>query len=94
MSYSDSGGDTVNDIVKINKELEKFSDELGEKEQWLVLNKTDLLTAEELEEKIQLIRDELNWQGEIHTISAVAKQGTMELCKKIMAHLSDDEEIF
>ncbi len=93
-AYSDSGGDTVNDIIKINKELEKFSDELGEKEQWLVLNKTDLLTDEELAEKVQLIRDELNWQGEIHTISAVAKQGTMELCKKIMAHLSDNEEIF
>ncbi len=92
--YSDSGGDTVNDIVKINRELEKFSQELGDKEQWLVLNKIDLLTEEELAEKIQTIRDELDWQGEIYTISAVAKQGTMDLCKAIMAHLSDTEEFF
>ncbi len=83
--YSDSGGDTVNDIVKINEELKKFSNELGTKEQWLVLNKVDLLTPEDLEEKVQTIRKELNWDGEIFTISAVSKQGTMELCKKIMA---------
>ncbi|MBS9777976.1 MAG: GTPase ObgE [Gammaproteobacteria bacterium] len=92
--YSDSGGDTVNDIVKINNELKKFSDELDQKEQWLVLNKIDLLTEEELAEKITAIREELNWEGEIYTISAVAKQGTMELCKTIMAHISDDEELF
>lgn len=92
--YSDSGGDTVNDIVKINNELAKFSDELGEKEQWLVLNKIDLLPEDELQAKIAEIKSELNWQGEIHTISAAGKQGTMELAKKIMAHLSDDEEIF
>ncbi len=92
--YSDSGGDTVNDIVKINHELEKFGAELAEKEQWLVLNKIDLLTEEELAEKVQTIRNELDWQGEIHTISAAAKQGTMDLCKAIMAHLSDTEEIF
>lgn len=92
--YSDSGGDTVNDIIKINNELEKYSDELGEKEQWLVLNKVDLLTKEEVDEKVAEVRQALNWQGEIYTISAVAKQGTMELAKKIMAHISDDEELF
>ncbi len=92
--YSDSGGDTVNDIITINNELTKFSDELGKKEQWLVLNKIDLLTEEALAEKIQMIRKELNWQGEIYTISAAAKQGTMELCKAIMAHLSNTEDFF
>lgn len=92
--YSDSGGDTVNDIVSINQELVKFSDELGDKEQWLVLNKIDLLSQEELAEKIQSIRDKLHWQGEIYTISAATKQGTTELCKQIMAHLSDDEIFF
>ena len=92
--YSDSGGDTLNDIVKINNELAKFNDDLGEKTQWLVLNKIDLLGKEELTEKIQNIRDELNWQDKIYAISAVSKEGTMSLCKEIMAHLSDDEEIF
>ncbi len=92
--YSDSGGDTVNDIIKINHELKKFSDELGEKEQWLVLNKIDLLSEEELAEKVEQIRSELNWQGDIHTISAASKQGTQELAKKIMARLSDTEEFF
>lgn len=92
--YSDSGGDTVNDIIKINNELKKFSDELGDKEQWLVLNKIDLLPEDELQAKVDEIRSELNWEGEIHMISAAGKQGTMELAKKIMAHLSDDEEFF
>ncbi len=92
--YSDSGGDTLNDIVKINRELEKFSDELGEKEQWLVLNKIDLLSEAELQEKIAQIRTELHWEGEIHCISAAAKQGTMALAKKLMAHLSDNEVLF
>lgn len=87
--YSDSGGDTLKDIVKINEELKKFSQELGEKEQWLVLNKMDLLTEEELAEKIRLIKDELDWAGEIFAISAHGKQGTMALCKNIMMRLSD-----
>ncbi|PIE82574.1 MAG: GTPase ObgE, partial [Cardiobacteriales bacterium] len=92
--YSDSGGDTLNDIVKINRELEKFSHELGEKEQWLVLNKIDLLPEAELQEKISEIRSELNWEGEIHCISAASKQGTMDLAKKLMAHLADNEVFF
>lgn len=92
--YSDSGGDTINDIIKINNELTKFSDELGKKEQWLVLNKIDLLTEDDLAEKRESIKTELNWQGKIYTVSAVAKQGTRELCKEIMAQISDNEEIF
>ncbi|MGY0399301.1 MAG: Obg family GTPase CgtA [Ostreibacterium sp.] len=92
--YADSGGETVNDIIKINHELSKFSDELGEKEQWLVLNKIDLLTEEALAEKVQVIRTQLKWVDEIYTISAASKQGTMSLCKSIMARLSNQEEFF
>jgi len=60
---------------------------LVNKERWLVINKTDLLSDEERQDKCQAIIDELNWQGPVFEISAMNKQGTRELCFAIMDHL-------
>ena len=42
------GGDPVENAQKIAWELEKFSPTLARKERWLVLNKVDLIDAEEI----------------------------------------------
>jgi len=43
------------------EELKLHSSTLYEKERWLVLNKTDLMLDEELDEHCQTIIDGLNW---------------------------------
>lgn len=85
-------GDPVDDVRKIEKELEKFSEALADQERWLVLNKLDLMLEEEAEEVCsQVIRD-LNWQGPVFKLSAMQKQGTRELSYKIMEYIEERRE--
>lgn len=83
--YDDS--DPADSFIAIEKELEKYSDELINKERWLVINKTDLLDETVREEECQKIIDKLNWQGPIFKISAMNKQGTRDLCFSIMDYI-------
>ncbi len=83
------GSDPVETVKAITKELEKFSSELANKECWLVLNKMDMLPAEEAEAHAQQIITALNWQAPVFKISALTKQGTMELCYKLMGRLTE-----
>ena len=83
--------DPISNIVAIEKELKKFSEELYAKPRWLVLNKTDLLDEEQLQELSNRITKDLNWQGPLYCISALAKQGTDKLVKDIMASMETDQ---
>lgn len=65
-------------------ELEKFSPALAQRERWLVLNKLDLVPEEEQEARCQAVVDALNWQGPVYRISAIGKEGTMQVCRDIM----------
>jgi len=77
------GSDPVEAVRIVEKELEKFSEELSGKVRWLVLNKTDLLLGDEAEVVCQDIVERLNWQGEVYQISAAERQGTETLMQKI-----------
>lgn len=81
------GSDPVQNIKAIGKELEKYSPELAAKECWLVLNKIDLLTPEEAEERCQDILNRLNWEGKVFIISGLSHQGTEDLASAAMARL-------
>ena len=85
--------DPVEDAVKIVKELEKFSPELAERERWLVLNKLDMVLDEEQEEICDDIVKRLDWGGPIFKISALAKQGTQELCYQIYNYLEEQAQL-
>ncbi|MFT4887994.1 MAG: GTP-binding protein [Pseudohongiellaceae bacterium] len=76
--------DPVDNAQKIIAELGKFSATLGEKERWLVLNKTDLINPDDLKELKAKIKSALNWEGEIFEIAAINKEGCRELCEKLM----------
>ncbi len=78
------GSDPVESARAIVGELEKHSPLLASKPRWLVFNKTDLLLEEELQERVERIVKELDWQGEVFTISAYNRQGTDELALKLM----------
>ncbi len=77
----------VQAVFTIEKELMQFSPRLAERERWLVLNKIDLLTEEELTKRSQAVVDAIKWHGPTFKISAVTRDGTSLLCQKIMQHL-------
>jgi GTP-binding protein len=78
--------------LAIANELEAFSPTLAERERWLVLNKIDMVPEEERQERIDSVVNALNWEGPVHVISAMAKQGTDELARELMNWLEQRNE--
>jgi GTP-binding protein len=73
----------------IENEIRQYSDELGERERWLVLNKIDVLPEDEREAHCQAIIDELAWDKPVFMLSAATKNGTQELAYKIMQYMDE-----
>ncbi len=87
------GSDPADSIQVINNEVEKYSAELAHKERWLVLNKTDLIPADELEAYCTAIVNKVQWQGPVFMISAVKRDGTQELCYRLMDAINLTKEV-
>jgi len=71
----------VKNIEDINKELELYSSELAQKEQWIILNKNDLDPSKE-----KIIKQEVKKKiskKEILSISAITGKGVEKLVSKI-----------
>ncbi|NND89573.1 MAG: Obg family GTPase CgtA [Granulosicoccus sp.] len=79
--------DPVTGAVAVVNELKKHSEPLFAKERWLVLNKTDLLPADEREAHCAAIIRGLDWTGPVYQVSAVTGAGTRALCADIMNRL-------
>jgi GTP-binding protein len=75
---------------KIIHEVEKWSDDLAAKPRWLVLNKIDRLPVEEVDQRCQVIVDELEWTGPVFKIAAINGAGTRELMFAIMNFLEQN----
>jgi GTP-binding protein len=85
----DPSADPVRDARAIVAELKKFSPEVGKRERWLVLNKLDLLTASDAEERCDEIVRRLRWKGPTHRISGATGAGTRALCEALMRRLEE-----
>ena len=81
------GSDPVDNAKTIINELEEHSPKLAAKPRWLVLNKLDLLLEEEAQEITERIIKDLDWQGEVRSISAFSKMGTDDLCQGLMTFI-------
>ena len=81
--------DPVESFRVIEREVQAYSEELGERERWLVLNKIDLLLEEERETFCKKIIEQLDWQGKVFVISAAANIGTKDLSYQIMQYLDE-----
>jgi len=79
--------DPAEEVRKIEGELKAFSAELVTRERWLVLNKMDLIPADEREARRRDIIERLQWPGPVFMISAIKKEGTQALVQKIMQYL-------
>lgn len=83
------GSDPADNAVSVVHELESFSETLSQRQRWLVLNKCDLLDEAELEARTKAVTDALGWKDKVYVISALAGQGTQELCEDLLAYLED-----
>lgn len=80
------GRDPVEDIIKINKELELYSPELASRPRIIAANKIDMM-SDETRAKLESFAKE---QGcEIIFIAAAIAHGTDELCEMIAKKLKD-----
>ncbi len=83
----------ANEVKAIAGELAKFSAELAEKPRWLVINKIDLLSDEDLPVAREMLLEELEWTGPVFEVSAATGAGTEELAQAVMQQLElIDEE--
>ncbi len=83
------GSDPVDAARSIIDELGLFSPTLATRERWLVLNKTDLLPAEESEQRCNDIVKALDWQGPVFFIAAISKTGVETICHRIMDYIDE-----
>ncbi len=83
------GGDAVEQIRTIERELEKFDAGLLDKPRWLLLNKADLIPAADARELGERIVSELGWSAPWFIISGLAHDGTREVMLKVQAHLDE-----
>ncbi|QUM75252.1 Obg family GTPase CgtA [Moritella sp. 24] len=79
--------DPVDNAKVIVSELEKYSTKLAAKTCWLVFNKTDLVLDDEAEETIKNVVEAINWEGEVHTMSASSGIGTKDLVRAMMEQI-------
>lgn len=80
----DPDADPVRDARAIVQELQKFDAELAAKPRWLVLNKMDLLPAEEARECAVGIVRALKFAGPVFLISGATGEGTRPLTLAVM----------
>lgn len=89
------GRDPIDDIYKINKELEAYNADIAKRPQVIAANKTDLIYAED-EDPVEKIRKEFEPQGiRVFAISGVTGEGVSELLYYVSAELKnlDDKPI-
>lgn len=79
--------DPVDNVRKIERELEQYSDALAGQPRWLVLNKIDLLPEDERDARCQAVIEGLDWQGPVFRIAAINKTNTQPLVYEIWDYL-------
>ena len=85
--------DPVAAVEAIAQELEQFSQTLAELPRWLVINKLDLLPAEDREARVADIVSRLGWQGPVFRISAISSDGTGELVQAAHRWLTEQRQL-
>lgn len=82
------GSDPVENIRTIEQELALYSEKLAQKTRWLVFNKCDIHSEEELKEIIDDILTRLDRKDEkYYVISAAAGTNVQPLCNDVMNEL-------
>jgi GTP-binding protein len=83
----DEAVDPAESVKAIAKELENFSPELADIPRWLVINKIDLLAADQLAERRAQLLARLDWDDPVFAVSAATGDGTEALGQAVMREL-------
>ena len=84
--------DIVTDIQIIENELKQFSQKLYDQPRWLVFNKIDTASDEQVNLAVEQIMAKLDHNTKIFTISAVSGQGCEQLTQAVMNYLERTSE--
>ena len=88
MAPFDAEVDPVVQARAIVKELRKYDEQLYHKPRWIVLNKLDMVPAEERAARVKDFVRRLRWKGAVFEISALARQGLDPLVQAIYEHVA------
>lgn len=86
----DDSVDPVAQAKAIVAELKKFDQKLFEKPRWLVLNKLDMVPAEEREARVKDIVKRLRFKGPVFEISALTREGCERLVQSVYEYLAKE----
>lgn len=82
--------DLVHEARALVKELQKYDESLYQKPRWLVLNKTDMMPAENRAELCRQFVEKLGWKDKYFIISALTGEGCKSLTYAIMDYLEQN----
>jgi GTP-binding protein len=83
----DENVDPVQQAKAIVAELKKYDAGLYNKPRWLVLNKLDMVPAEEREARVKDFIKRMRYKGPVFQISALTREGCEPLIKEIYKHI-------
>jgi len=84
----DEAVDPVAQAKAIVGELKKYDQALYEKPRWVVLNKMDMVPAEEREKRVKDFVKRFKWKGPVFQISALTREGCDPLIRAIYQHVA------
>jgi GTP-binding protein len=79
--------DPVTQAKAIIKELKTYDASLADKPRWFVLNKLDMVPAEEREARVKDFVRRMRWKGPVFEISALTREGCESLVQAIYKHV-------
>ena len=89
---STEGRDPIDDIYKINRELEAYNPEIAKRPQVIAANKIDAI-YDETDSPVELLKMEFETQGvKVFPISAVSGEGVRELLYHVQSLLNSTEQ--
>lgn len=88
MAPFDDAVDPVAQAKAIALELKKFDPALYDKPRWLVLNKLDMVPADEREALVKDTVKRLRYKGPVFEISALTREGCERLVQSVYQHLA------
>jgi GTP-binding protein len=83
----DEGVDPVAQAKAIVAELKKYDPELHAKPRWLVLNKLDMVPADERAARVKDFVKRFKYKGPVFEISALTREGCEHLIQAIWQHV-------
>ncbi|HZW20066.1 GTPase ObgE [Noviherbaspirillum sp.] len=84
--------DPVKEAKAIVKELKKYDESLYDKPRWLVLNKLDVVPADERQKRVKDFIKRFGWKGPVFEISALTREGCEDLIHAIYDYLAEQRQ--